>query len=73
MQPPGMQPQHLEIRRQERRLTLSTAIACPDAGLLRIGPALVLEHACGSRSHWAMEHPGGAPDFHHAGTCACIL
>ena len=72
-QPPVMQPQHLDVRRQERRLTLSTAIACLPAPPLRIGPALVLEHAGGSRSHWAMQHPDGAPDFHHAGTCACIL
>ncbi len=72
-QPPGMQPQHLELRRQEGLLTLSTAIACPPVPRLRIGPALILQHAGGSRSHWAMQHPGRAPDFHHAGTCACIL
>ena len=72
-QPPGLQPQHLKIQTRKNNLTLTAAIACPPKPALRIGPALILEHADGSRSHWAMQHTGGRPDFHLPGTCACAL
>lgn len=32
---------------------------------LRLGLAAVLEAADGTRSYWALRHPGAAPDFHH--------
>lgn len=73
LQPEDMQPWHFDIQRMDCLLTLTAALACPAAAGLRIGPALILQHADGSRSHWAMEHPGGTPDFHGAETCACIL
>ncbi len=72
-QPQNFQPQQFDIKRTENLFTLITAIACPQAPRLRIGPALILEHTGGSRSHWAMQHPGAKPDFHLPGTCACIL
>lgn len=73
VQPADVQPQDFQILFRENLVMLTTAIACPPVPGLRIGPALILQHAGGSRSHWAMQHPGRAPDFHHAGTCACIL
>ena len=72
-QPPGLQPQHLKIQSRKNILKLTTAISCSQKPDLRIGPALILEHVDGSRSHWAMQHPGGKPNFHLAATCACIL
>jgi hypothetical protein len=72
-QPAAMQPRKLDIQRGKNILTLTAALACQAAPGLRIGPALILQHASGSRSHWAMEHPCGKPDFHHAETCACIV
>jgi len=72
-QPADMQPQELDIQRGKNLLTLTATLACKAVPGLRIGPALILQHAGGSSSHWAMEHPCGKPDFHHAETCACIL
>ena len=70
VQPSDVQPQDFQIIFRENIVTLTAAIACPAAAGLRIGPALILEHPGGGRSHWAIEHPGAAPDFHHAGICA---
>jgi len=72
-QPSGLQPQHLKIQRRKNILTLTAAIVCPSQPALQIGPALILAHADGCLSHWAMQHPGGKPDFHLPGTCACSL
>jgi hypothetical protein len=69
-QPADVQPKDFQILFRENMVSLAAAIACPASRGLRIGPALILEHTDGRRSHWAIEHPGGAPDFHHAGTCA---
>lgn len=30
----------------------------------RLSPTMVLEHADGTRSYWALRHPAPAPDFH---------
>ncbi|MHB8530649.1 MAG: DOMON-like domain-containing protein, partial [Caulobacteraceae bacterium] len=32
----------------------------------RVGLAAVIEEASGRRSYWALAHPPGRPDFHHA-------
>lgn len=37
-----------------------------DAGLLRLGLAAVIEETDGRMSYWALNHPSGKPDFHHA-------
>ena len=34
--------------------------------LLRMGLSAVIERQDGSRSYWAIRHPHGRPDFHHA-------
>jgi len=72
-QPENMQPRQLDIQPGENLLMITAALACPAVPGLRIGPALILRHAGGSRSHWAMKHPDEAPDFHHAETCVCIM
>jgi hypothetical protein len=72
-QPHNFQPRQLGMQCTDTVLTLTAAIDCRPAPGLRIGPALILQHAGGSRSHWAMKHPVGMPDFHHADSCACIL
>lgn len=33
---------------------------------LRLGLCAVLEHENGALSYWALKHPAGKPDFHHA-------
>jgi hypothetical protein len=42
---------------------LAPEIACAP---LRVGLAAVIEDADGALSYWALRHPPGAPDFHHA-------
>ncbi len=73
VQPSDVQPQDFQIIFRENKMALTAAIACPAPAGLRIGLALILEHAGGNRSHWAMKHPGGKPDFHLAETCAYVL
>ncbi len=68
-QPPGLQPQNFQIIHRQNSLILMAAIACPAAPGLRAGPAIILEHLNGGRSHWAAAHPGAKPDFHSPGTC----
>ena len=35
-------------------------------GLLLLGLAAVIESGNGDLSYWALKHPPGKPDFHHA-------
>jgi hypothetical protein len=35
-------------------------------GLLRLGLSALIEGNDGGKSFWALAHPAGAPDFHHA-------
>ena len=44
-------------------LPLFTRSACED---YRIGLASIIEDRTGAKSFWALTHPPGAPDFHHA-------
>ncbi len=58
-------------------MTLSAALELPDLpGLAadrpwRISLAAVIEDADGSIGYWALAHPPGKPDFHHADGFAC--
>jgi hypothetical protein len=72
LQPQHVQPLQLDVQRTDSLLNLTAAIGCPAVHGLRIGPALILQHADGSRSHWAMAHSVGTPDFHNAATCGCM-
>lgn len=45
----------------------------PAAKPWRLGLAAVIEEANGRRSYWAMAHPAGDPDFHHADNFALKL
>ena len=38
----------------------------PDAARWRLGLAAVIEETSGRKSYWALAHPPGKPDFHHA-------
>ena len=39
----------------------------------RLGLSAVIEDATGGISYWALAHPPGKPDFHHADSFACEL
>jgi hypothetical protein len=42
-------------------------------GRWRLGLAAVIEEAGGRQSYWALAHPPGKPDFHHADCFACEI
>ena len=51
-----------------------TATLCLPAGLTgRLGLSAVIEDKDGNRSFWALAHPPGPPDFHHAACFAAEL
>jgi hypothetical protein len=56
----------ISVRAAAERLELQASIDVP-AGKLRLGVSAVIEEANGRRSYWALRHPPGGPDFHHAG------
>lgn len=68
-QPENLRPKDLQIILRESLLMVTAAVACPDTVGLRAGPAIVIEHATGERSHWAVAHPEARPDFHGPHTC----
>jgi hypothetical protein len=37
----------------------------------RLGLSALIEDVAGRRSYWALAHPPGKPDFHHADSFAC--
>jgi hypothetical protein len=43
----------------------------PRDGSWRLGLSAVIEDATGAVSYWALAHPPGKPDFHHADSFAC--
>jgi len=72
-------PPRITLTRRGDRLTLKAAIdMAPLAELgaspsLRLALAAVVEEAGGHLSYWALEHPPGKPDFHHADSFALEL
>ena len=58
-----IEPGGLEVEATAPLARLSPALA---SGSLRLGLAAVIEAADGTLSYWALRHPPGRPDFHHA-------
>ncbi len=61
----------IEVRSSPDRYTLQALLELGGlSGLsskaLRLGVAAVIEDANGDKSYWALAHPPGKPDFHHA-------
>ena len=57
------------VRKTMDRLELDAEIrryCLPPGRLLRMGLSAVVEDADGVLSYWALQHPPGKPDFHHA-------
>lgn len=59
--------------RWELRAHWALAGIVPDNGLWRIGLCAVIEDKDGAISYWALQHPPGQPDFHHASAFALEL
>ncbi len=64
------------VQRGRDRLELHAELhqAClPPGCSLRLGLSAVVEDTDGQRSYWALRHPPGRPDFHHADAFALQL
>ena len=64
------------MRRSEDRLELDAEIypdCLPPGRSLSLGLSAVVEDADGVLSYWALRHPPGKPDFHHADAFALHL
>jgi len=57
------------VRKSMDRLELGAEISqdlLPQSRPLRLGLSAVVEDVDGILSYWALRHPLGKPDFHHA-------
>ena len=64
------------VRRTPNRLELEAQISrdfLPQGCPLRLALSAVVEDADGVHSYWALQHPPGKPDFHHADAFAMQL
>lgn len=56
----------------EGHFALETEIPLAD-GAIHLALSAVIEETDGTKSYWALAHPPGAPDFHHATCFAATL
>ena len=54
-------------------LELGGLVNLPNDAVWRLGLSAVIEEANGRISYWALAHPPGKPDFHHADSFALEL
>jgi hypothetical protein len=54
-------------------LDLSKVVELPLDAPWRAGITAIIEEASGAKSYWALAHPQGNPDFHHADSFALDL
>jgi len=57
----------------DARIVLTDLSAIHPYSPLRLGLSAVIESCNGSLSYWALRHPAGKPDFHHADAFALRL
>ena len=73
---PQLAPPQIAVERSGARLMLDARVELGQlAGVpeLRLGVSAVVETLDGALSYWALRHPPGKPDFHHADTFALEL
>jgi hypothetical protein len=64
----------IEVRPSVETYTLQAALEFDGlSSPLRLGLSAVLEETNGRKSYWALAHPPGKPDFHHADCFALEL
>jgi len=66
----------IDVQTAPERLTFRAelelgALSDLPRGAWRLGLSAVIEEAGGRKSYWALAHPQGKPDFHHADGFAC--
>lgn len=75
----GIGPPRVEMRADAERLQFGVTLDLePMTGLrgdatLRLGLCAVIEETGGRKTYWALKHPPGKPDFHHADCFAAEL
>jgi hypothetical protein len=75
MRPAEIPPPRLAVNVAERQLELLADLRLDglDDRTWALGLSAVIEAADGSRAYWALRHPQGRPDFHHADCFALEL
>jgi len=66
----------IDVRSAAERCMLQGALdlaSLPAGASWRLGLSAVIEETSGNKSYWALAHPPGKPDFHHADCFACEL
>lgn len=66
-------PPRIEWRKSESGALLQVDLRVDDAGPWKLGLSAVIEDQDGAISYWALAHPPGRPDFHHADCFALEL
>ena len=62
----------VQVRADDAQFELrASVLLAPNAR--RLALAAVIEEIDGTKSYWALRHPQGKPDFHHADSFACEL
>jgi hypothetical protein len=56
----------IETALHANRYELRAMVALPSDAAWRVALSAVIEEASGAKSYWALAHPPGKPDFHHA-------
>jgi hypothetical protein len=63
----------IDTQSGRERYELRAVIGLPGERPWRLGLSAVIEEADGTTSYWALKHPPGKPDFHHADCFALEL
>lgn len=66
MRNPDVLAPRIEARHGEHHYELHVAFDLAGEGPWRLGLSAVIEETNGAKSYWALKHPAGKPDFHHA-------
>jgi hypothetical protein len=66
-------PPRIEVEAAPERLEIRVALQLNSLGRRRLGLSAVIEERSGNTSYWALAHPPGPPDFHHADCFALEL
>jgi hypothetical protein len=66
-------PPDIAVRAEAGRFTLEATLCGLPALPWRLGLSAVIEEQTGRLSYWALAHPPGKPDFHHADCLALEL
>ena len=63
----------IKLSSDDQLLQLDAVIRIAIPGSLQLALSAVLEYNDGTLAYWALKHPAGKPDFHHADAFALTL